>query len=250
MNEEEKDIELIDRYLKNELIGAEKTRVEQRLANDAGFGKLCDEMKIAIAAVKVSAREKLKSQIGDLERELTEKEFSPGASMTKYWPMGIAAVLIIGFGIFWMTRTPESKISPLFAEAFVPYPNVVMPTVRGTVNDSSKLKEAYAAYDLADYQKSISIFSSLPDKDAGVLLYLGNSYLAIAEPIKARQQFELLQNDFDVFDDQAEWFIALSYLSENNSAECVKRLRKIKEKQNDYAAKASALLSKINVVER
>lgn len=250
MNEEEKDIELIDRYLKNELIGQEKIAVEQRLVNDTEFIKLHDEMKFAIAAVKVGAREKLKNQISKLEKELTEKELSSGASMNKYWPLGIAAVLIIGFGIFWMTRASEPKTPPLFAEAFVPYPNVVMPTIRGGESDSSKLKEAYAAYDLGDYQKSISIFSSLPNKDAGVLLYLGNSYLAIAEPIKARQQLELLQKDFDVFDDQAEWFIALSYLNESNSAECAKRLRKIKEKQNDYSVKASALLSKIEAIER
>jgi tetratricopeptide (TPR) repeat protein len=241
MINEEHDIALIDLYLSDEVTQEQKVEIETRLARDADFAKLFEDLRMAVDGIQFQAREKLKEEIGKLEDKLDRAEGSKTFRLRTNWPAALAAIVITGVGVLWYFQRQESTAS-LFARVFEPYPDVVMPVVRGTEVNADPLAPAFAAYDKGDYEKAASLFQQAPKKDGAVYFYLGNSYLALGNGRKARENLQRLKGSFDVFHEQTDWYIALSYLLEGDNATCRELLLEIRAKNNSYSAKANELL--------
>ena len=63
MSEEERNIELIDRYLSGELTPEQKLEVERLLSSDKNFSRLHDDMKIAFTAIRKVAAKKSEKKL-------------------------------------------------------------------------------------------------------------------------------------------------------------------------------------------
>lgn len=242
---EEKDIVLIVSYLEGILTASEKTVLEERLNQEPDLQELLRDMKVLKAGIKQAAREEMQSELKTLEHKLASS--SSSSPLRSNW-IKIAAALAIVAIATWLLWPPATK-SPqqLFAENFEPYPNIIMPTVRGgQTADSTVMAQAYKAYDMQEYTKAIELFESLEVKAEGVLLYLGNSYLANGSAEKAVPVFEKVISDFDIFDEQAEWYLALSYLKLGNKEKASEISKAIVDRGGDYASKAKRLLLTLN----
>jgi tetratricopeptide (TPR) repeat protein len=73
------------------------------------------------------------------------------------------------------------------------------------------MAKGFKAYDNGRYEEAISYFEQVEDEQS-VLLYLGNSYLALDKAEEAIPLFEKLIEEYDVFDEQAEWYLVLALL--------------------------------------
>jgi tetratricopeptide (TPR) repeat protein len=113
------------------------------------------------------------------------------------------------------------------------------------LSDTSLKAKAYKAYDLATYADAITLFEQVQQKDEGVYLYLGNAYLALGDATKAIPLFEKVIAEYDVFDEPAEWYLALAYLRNNRVEEAVSKLRALQQGNNSYADEAERLLKKL-----
>ena len=242
---EEKEIALIDSYLEGTLSMEDKIAFEERLRKENDLQLLLSDLRILKAGIKQTTREEIRSELQSLENKLTG---SPSFSFLRSTWTKVAASLAFIMVTAWLlwpssTKTPEQ----LFAENFEPYPNIIMPTVRGgQTADSTVMAQAYKAYDMQEYTKAIELFESLEVKAEGVLLYLGNSYLANGSAEKAVPIFERVISDFDIFDEQAEWYLALSYLKLGNKEKASEISKAIVDRGGDYASKAKRLLLTLN----
>lgn len=245
MMEEEKDIELLDGYLENTLGADDRSAVEARLQNDSGFRQLLEDLKILKESIRQSSRVQLKEELVEIENKLSANPEGKTASL-RPWIIGVAASLVLVVVTFLLWPKPTDT-QELFAQYFEPYPNVIMPTVRGDLEpDTTLMAKAYRAYDSGDYEKAISLFEQVAAKDEGVYLYLGNSYLATNNPEKAIVCFEKVWNDYDVFDEQAEWYLSMAYLKTGDLKKANDLLNAIASKEGSFEIKAEKILPQLN----
>lgn len=239
---EEKDIALLVSYLEGTLSMDDKNALEERLLQEQDLQLLLHDLRLLKAGIKQANREEIRSELKALENKLAGSTSS--ASLLQSTWLKIAASLAIVAVSTWLlwpaTKTPEQ----LFAENYEPYPNVIMPTVRGgQAPDSTVMAQAYKAYDMQEYSKAIELFESMEEKDEGVLLYLGNSYLANGLAEKAIPVFEKVISEFEIFDEQAEWYLSLSYIKIRDNENAKSVLLKLNAKDGFYKSRAETLLN-------
>ena len=208
---EQEDVEWIDRYLGGLLSIEEKKRFEQRLNSDSSFRENVALFAELRKGIQEAGRKELLKEMKSWDQALPPLPVA--APLWRHpWLLRMAALLAIGICLVWLW--PEDKAKPdLFARYFEPYPNVVMPTVRGSeMEDSTTAQKAYRAYDQGNYTEATRWFESAGAGDETVALYLANSYLARGETGKAIPILEKLEGESELFAEEARWYLALAYL--------------------------------------
>ena len=217
MKEQEKDIELIEKYFNGELTQDEMTEVDRRLASDNALGKLRDETQDLIDGIQYSARNESLKTMQAIEESLPpfEAEANIVPLYKKPWVLGVAAsISIVLLGTYFFLQQPASE-QDLFTQHFEVYPNIIAPTVRGTESVESLKQRTYYQYDLGHYQEALELLQQLPaDEDEGAAyLYSGICYLMLEDYESAIHSFEeYKQSGFDLFLPQVIWYLGLTYL--------------------------------------
>src|SRR3546814_327297 len=158
----------------------------------------------------------------------------------------IAAVLVVGLGVFWFFNRP-SDYGKIYAANFEPYPNIVAPTVRNLNTSESSIKKAFRHYDERDYAKAAAAFKELysEDKIGYANFYYGISLMADNQVEKA---VEALANpNWEIpekYQNQTDWYLALAYLKTENKEKAIAQLEKLST-DDAMAAQAETILLKI-----
>ena len=241
----EMNIDRLEKYLNGQLNEDEKKSLEAALRTDSQLQQELNDLRLLRIGIEQAGRHALLSDLKTIESKLAavEKPVIPIWRNT-YW-RAVAAILIMAALVFVFIPKKMNE-QELFAENFTPYPNVIMPTVRGEQQpDTSLLSIAYHAYDRNEFDIAIKSFESVREKDATVFLYLGNCYLAINNPETAKIYFEKAIETSDVFYEQATWFLALTYLKQNDIRNARIQLEKLISGQSSYIRKAKHLLDNL-----
>lgn len=215
MSDRRGDMEWIDRYLSGLLAADERELFEQQIQTDNAFRQQVEIVAALRKGILQAGRKELLEEI-----KAWDKEAPSRVQTIPLWRQAavirIAALLIIGLSIFLLW--PKEGAEPdLFAKYFEPYPNVIMPTVRGNENeDSTTIQKAYRTYDQGDYTEAILLFEAVNPQDEGVLMYLGSSYLATGQAEKAIPILKKLEAESGLFADEARWYLVLAYLQSGN----------------------------------
>lgn len=245
---EEKDLELIERYLSQQLSDQESKEFEKRLENDNELKKAKEDTESLISGIHYASKKELYQKLQLLDKAMPPYE--PEGKVVKWYtnPMawGVAAsisLVIIGW-IFFLNPASQDQ-DDLFAQHFEVYPNIIAPTVRGAEADTAIKKQAYYLYDLGQYQEAIEELSELSkEEDNGaVMLYLGISYLSLNDNENAIRSFEQYrQSQFETFLPQANWYLGLTYLRIGDRNQAKKIWEEIPE-GNSYRNKVTEVLS-------
>jgi tetratricopeptide (TPR) repeat protein len=240
------DIDLIEHYLDGSLSDTERLAFEERVGSEAELRAQVEEMKLIREGIVRASRKEVLKSLQALEATLPSVEAPVVPLWRNTWlqlAAGISLLAVVAYMLWPRTQEPAQ----LFAEHFEPYPNIIMPTVRGVVeNDSTVKAQAFRAYDQHDYGLAIQLFEKLSVHDEAVLLYLGNSYLANGQPEKALPLFEKVLDEYAVFDEQAEWYVAVSYLKLEEREKARVALKKVVAREGSYTSKAQLILEKLN----
>lgn len=240
------DIDLIEHYLDGSLSDTERLAFEERVSREAELRAQVEEMTLIREGIMRASRKEVLKSLKELEATLPEVETPVIALWRNTWLQVAAGISLLAVCAYLLWPRPQEP-TQLFAEYFEPYPNIIMPTVRGVVeNDSTVKAQAFRAYDQNDYELAIQLFEKLSTQDEAVLLYLGNSYLASGQPEKALLLFEKVLNNYDVFDEQAEWYVAVSYLKLEEREKARAALQKVVARESSYKSKAQLILDKLN----
>lgn len=141
----------------------------------------------------------------------------------------------------------ESNSVKLFKEYYKPYPNII-PMVRGSESDFD-LRAAMVLYNSGNYEEAVIEFDKILSsgvENESALFYEGVSFLSLGNGDKAESAFEKVINiGASKLKDQAEWYLALSYLLEEKKENAESLLTKIISEQNYYSSSASDLRSRL-----
>jgi TolA-binding protein len=251
MNPNLHDIDLIQRYLDRSLTDIEKANLEERLKNEPVLKTMYLEHQQLIKGIRYSYLQTKLQQLRALENtlpQLAAEKKGKRVWLVTYWKQAAAiaatvAFFAIGFVLWNRPATPQE----LYAEHFKVYPNVFEPITRGEVNPSTRM-EAFAAYEAGNYSQAAALFTNLlaEKEEAGMLMLLGNCNLVLGNTAEARSQFIRLINDFDDLDNQAKWYLGLSYLKDGDVKTAQLIFQELSNSEYSYAARAKKLLNKID----
>lgn len=142
----------------------------------------------------------------------------------------------------------ESASEKLFDEYYKPYPNII-PMVRGSEADFD-LKAAMVLYNSGNYEQAVAEFDKILSsgvESEAALFYKGVSFLSLGKGDKAEYNLKQVINIKEgKLKDQAEWYLSLSYLMQNEPGKAEKFLKKIISENNYYSNAASVLLNRLS----
>jgi tetratricopeptide (TPR) repeat protein len=248
MNHSEADIALVERYFDSELNDAELKSFSLRMESDENFKSLVEQEKVLIAAIRYEGAVSSLKYLEDLEAKLQkETPIRLSSGSTKWYYYAAAAVIGVTVLAAVFMNTLNDNPDELFQAYFTPYPNMFDATTRSSESVASKRKEAFQAYEQGDYQKAASLFQDLlkDNKEAGVMLLLGNANLILGNVDEAKKNFIELNRDFDELDMQAKWYLSLCYLKSGETDKARAILKELGDTEISYATKARELLEKV-----
>jgi tetratricopeptide (TPR) repeat protein len=198
------DIDLIERFLNNEMNQQELNIFNMRLEADPSFNRLFFEINHLIDGIRYSGRHSaLEEKLDKLEKSLPFKKKPENKRLTRVisiqhrllrqkWVAAaiITPLLISSLLILHLNRTYPP--SDLFSDYFTYYDNQSGGVLRGD-NDQEQLQNALIFYDREEYEEALKRFDQIAVSETNKLIiwmYAGNIHLGMGNTEKAIPMFE------------------------------------------------------------
>ena len=266
MSEHKIHIDLIEKYLDDNLDLEELQLFEQMLENDASFVRELNDMEQLISGIKKSAsmttlEDKLerfeysiKVMEDDEEVSKSQSDFFNFQNIRNYsWAIAasITLILVSSITLFNINQTPSHQ--KLYAEYFIPFENHGNKRSIETT-EKNYWKDALHYYDNGQYQLALDNFDKITITDykglvnhprySSYKIYKGNTLMKLGRHSEATTIFEGMLNDNDGLIIQAKWYLSMCYLYENKREKLIPLLEEIANlKKSSYGRDAQEVLS-------
>lgn len=223
-------MEMIDRYLFDELNQEERLVFMDGLKSDPDFRKKIMEQKQQMEAVE---EYNLRESLNNYHNELTHEGKSTNHDL-KWMAIAASVLLLLGYSIYTFTN----RISPaerVFAKNFRPDPG--LPTTMGK-NTDYEFYSGMVSYKQEKYSEAISLWQPLYTTNASndtITYFLGVAYLADENIPQAEKYFEhsaKIKNN--AFKSETDYYLALTYLKQNKIKEAKDILRYTDDPNNRH----------------
>lgn len=240
----DKDV-LLYNYFSKQLSEEQQQMFDELLKTDSGFKSQFEfEMNLK-HAIKYKENKDLKAKLISFESDINEELIiSKPKTGIKNWSIAASIALLIGLG-FLGYNSLSTNYSDLYNANFQEYPNTVYAITRSDTNETLE-RDAFVEYESANYQKALDTFEKLQAPNAYITFFKAQCYLGLSENTKAIELFKKVENEQLEFKEEANWYLALTYLKENNKLEVANVLRRHIEKYDYNKEKAIVLLSKLD----
>lgn len=219
MNENFTNTELLIRYLDGELDDTATAALQKQMHDDAALREELESLRLATEAILSYG---LKKKIGNVHTQMMQELKStakPGTGVVRklaQYSMRIAAAAILLISVFGLYQYFTASPQKLFNENFQAFS---LHETRGAATASA----LEADFKNGDMQAVIQKSDTLKAAKTPDYFFAGNAYLSLHQPLEAIQIFKqvLLQNKLNnthYFEDDATWYLALSYLANNEPA--------------------------------
>jgi hypothetical protein len=231
----EEDYELIDKNLTGTASASEQQLLSRKLA-DPAFRKDYEEFAEVQKAIRIHERSRLKKLLADEESGSTKTRTMP------VWPWAIAAS--VGIIVLISYFALQSTNSDLVGEYYTAYADLKIDKPRGAADDYRLKVIAYEAYKKDQSEAAVilvdSVLEQSPD-DEEALFIRGLAYLQSKNYSLAVADFEKIKGDGN-----AQWFLALAYLGENDVEGARSVLEAIgKDEKSPFKESAGELLREL-----
>ncbi len=220
-------------YIDGELDDAEKVLLQQQLEADTDMQAELENLSLAKDAVKhyglvnkvASIHTKMMNQMAATSTQKKAIVRSLPKHLMKY-----AAVIILLVGLFGLYQYFTVSADKLYAEEYSPY---TVASFRGT-ETTFIIEKAYAE---KKYDDVINAFELQTDASVKEIFIVGQSYLIKTNYAEAANCFKtvLTKNSSThtgLLTDDAEYYLALSYLKNNEPAAALPLFKKIHNNKN------------------
>jgi hypothetical protein len=239
----EADYVLIDKKLSEELTLDEERSFKQRYAQSTAFAEEYRLQRQLVDTLRSQHNQQLKNEMKALHEEVKAER----GKRRYHWPYAVAAtiVLLLMVGTWFYQATYPSSSEDLFAAYYTPYR--ADPLVRSESESVSIYDRATQLYRTEQYRDVIPLLEHLLATDTTqrdkVLLLLGNSHLKDGMISSAIAYFrQATKSSNPIMQERATWYLALSYLRDENITAARPLLESIASHPGMYQAKAKALL--------
>lgn len=235
--------DLINNYFSRSLTQNERQEIRHLLKTDPEFKERFEFEKDVRSALISEKKEKLRSTFRNVEKNQPKAE-SNNSNLTKYLIAASIAILLgfLGFNYFNAPITNEK----LFAQNFEPYRNIIEPVTRANGTKTEKQK-AFEDYENGAYKIAIASFEKLYEStgETYYLFYIANAEMAEKNTTAAIKTLETHQRYKDEFSEKSQWYLALAYLSNNETEKAKTLLKTILENETYNYKKARELLKNL-----
>ena len=216
MKEEFKDIDRFEKYLSGKLTGNQLSQFKKSLRDNRAFANQFRNFKLSLIAINDYGRSEIKKKLVKIHNRSIKKKNLQSDTLDN------------------LSQTVSNFIDKIFGKYFSPYENIV--TVR---SDRSKyLNEAMKQYSEGNYNNAVTLFKKIlkdKPKDVYSLFYCGISLLDIGKYKEARTKFnKLLKIENNVFREQTEWYVGLTYLKSYDVNKAISIFEKLGTDSNEY----------------
>ena len=240
MNENDTNTRLLIQYLDGELQGHALAEVENKISNDPSLMQELENLKSAQMAIKsYGLRQHLGEIHSQMMQELKAEQTKPQVYVMLRNVFRIAAIIIVILGGVSVYQYYSLSSRSLFESNYQSYQ---LHQVRGKY-DSSMLEQLYKQNLMDDV---IDGFSRLKRPSIRDYFYLGNAYLTRHNASMAIRSFEVVQQKNSemgthILEDDVDYFLAMSYLQNNQPAKALPLLEKIhNDKEHLYTDKVNS----------
>jgi len=254
-----KNLDLIEKYLSEELNSKEQSEFDTLKKNDADFA---EEVQMAVAVnadFNIKQKTRWQSLIKEQATPVLETQEAKVRTMTPRkssfnWIRSIAAVFILGLGLSlaWMIfASPD--VNTLANEELIDVykaPTSLMSVSEEEVVDAN-WNNAIQAYRDGQFSVAVAAIGSSIKKNPEKLdeknFYLGLSYLYEDAPDldKAISHLETSKEMNDLYSAEANWFMSLAYLKKGNKENAKTLLQEVVDAATWKKAEAIALLNNL-----
>ncbi|HYC85533.1 MAG TPA: tetratricopeptide repeat protein [Chryseosolibacter sp.] len=236
MNVSDNDIEMIDRYLADDLDPSEKELFERRLSENSLLRSHLGVVKQAIEGIQANAD---RDRIRNLHRTYATQETT--RQRFRYISGIAASLLILAVSTFLVLRNQAHK-AEAYRAYFTPYPSPIH--VRGATRNDHP--EAIKFYDRQQFEAAIQAFNRVPvDRRTNEMkFYHAVSFLGNGQPAGALPILEELQSDPESYAEPVRWYLALSYLQLDQDEQAKTLLLQIDQGEFEYD-RAQEILSRL-----
>ncbi|MCD4744671.1 MAG: hypothetical protein K8R58_00050 [Bacteroidales bacterium] len=164
-------------------------------------------------------------------------------------PYGIAAMLILCLAvplIMWLTLAGKPNNLALYNDYFT-HEEMIFIT-RSADNEYNLVRKASLEFNQGDYMESIKTLNIILESLSNIYCvnyYKGVALMELDSILPAKATLQKVTKVRNLFSEQAEWYLALCFLKENNIREVKKLLEKIIAKDSYYASNAQKLLKEL-----
>ena len=219
----EERFELIDRYFENALSPKERLEFNDLLQNNEEFRTEFLFHKDLKKAITRHQSEELKETLGKFESNL--KRPSRFSVVPVKWLAAASLALLLTVGSWMVKNYVFPSNERIFLTYYQPYPNTVLPIVRGDELHTIEYR-AFLAYEAGEYHKAINLFNSVKNsEDKYIEFYRALCLLSIDKTEEAIQTLLPLTNSspgtLQNIDcrQKATWYIGLAYLRQGDEQE-------------------------------
>jgi tetratricopeptide (TPR) repeat protein len=236
LNEDDTDIDLIERYHRGLLGGAELEGFLRREKEDKEFARKIRSYTEIIEGIEYYGKQKdFADAVQEWENEAKKKsDPKPAKALSpdpeagvrtismyrkhRFWLAAAAAVsipLLIAYLVFFQKDRPQR-----LATAYIEQNLTTLSTTMGSQTDSLAL--AIGAFNEKEYDKAEIMFRSLgrnADLAAETTRYLGITYLNTEQYEKAIQQFNKLISFTDLYSNPGKFYLAITLMKRSKQGD-------------------------------
>ena len=158
----EERFDLIDRYFENALSPKERLEFNDLLQNNEEFRKEFLFHKDLKKVITRHQNEELKETLGKFETNLNKN--SRFSVVPVKWLAAASLALLLSLGSWMVKNYVFPSNETIFETYFEPYPNTVLPIVRGSELHTIEYR-AFLAYEAGEYHKAINLFNSVENSE-------------------------------------------------------------------------------------
>lgn len=222
--------ELIERYFEGKMNAAEKQAFEARVAQETPLSEEVALQRTIREGLRAVGRARMLTQLEMVESRMSEYHpptqvirFDERTRQRFYWAAAAAVLLLIPVYFLLKANAAEEK---LFARYFTPYENVATQSPRDPLN------QALEQYRSKNYAKALGILETMEDKgdvSDSTLFYKANVHLQLDQPREAIAALQKVPAT-STFYEEAQWYLALALLKNDDSEEAQEIVSKIAQK--------------------
>ena len=239
--------DLINGYIDGELTAADRDELKAELHENPASAEVLKRYIRAEAALRTLEQVALEDETEDdrLPQSLTLP--TTGKTKRLTW-IGVAAAMVIGTALtIWLLLIKPADKDNLFTSAYQIYPNVVSPSDDDSIETPVETVMRY--YDAGDFATALAITNALLETsptDSTLIFYRGIMHLELGMSVEAEGDFKIVAGSSGRFAEEAQWYLALTWLRMNRIEECKSLLTDIAVSESPFSIKAARLLERLS----
>lgn len=245
MNLTDNQMDVLDRFLRNEMTVADETMWESMMRDP----KVQDEVRNMThlqQMIQHEGRDRLRAELKTWDEALSQDNIFAKRRFIDWRWVSAAAVALIFVSIF-IIRGFQNESKDLFASYFEPYPNIVAPIQKGD-DQVNAYDRAFQLYESGTYKEAIDAFKSLSQNDASVLFYSALSFMEEGDLERAHAKLDELDKIVQhKYQDASTWYRALLELKSGNEQHAIPLIENIVQNtRNPFHQKAIKLIKELD----